>query len=291
MPEVKEVVEDIDGTQSGATPSAGGEAQGGAGDGGKKSYADGKYDSVEGLEAGAVKGQEHIETLESEATRSRERISDLEQERADREAQDRARTTDNDQKTGRQNAEQMWKDGKFMDSIGEIVRSQLSEFQKPIQDRAAASEQQHRKLESSMVIKELGNDSLNFPKFNELQDDMAKIIAGRIKNNPDYSKSFSDSREMIEDAYSVAARAHPEMFKPDPSIAASAGGGMGSGAQQFDGSAPQRQVDVSKEAQKKEAEARIAFGLEDNPFQHKLSPQDAVAQARAKQLADLAKGD
>lgn len=271
-----------------AAKSGAGDGSGEDGSGEDKTFVDGKYKSVEDLEAGAIKGQEHIDTLEQERSQDRERIRVLEEERVARETQAQAQTTSDEQKTARQTAEEQWKGGKFLDAIGTVVSSQLSEFQKPIQDRAAATEREVKKQESNSAIKEMSADKVSFPQFDALKEDMGTHIQARLDLNPDYAKSFPDQRSMIEDAYSAVARKRPDLFKTDPSKAAAAGGGLGSGARTERGLVPKSAK--SDEDKKKEAEARQAMGLDGNPFQDRLSLPDQSARAREEELAAIAKG-
>lgn len=292
MPETKELTEEEKKAAEVTAAAAKGGDEGGSGEEGSgedKTFVDGKYKSVEDLEAGAIKGQEHIETLETERSQDRERIRVLEDERVTRETQAQAQTTSDEQKTARQSAEQLWKDGKFIDSIGAVVASQLSEFQKPIQDRAAATEREVKKQESNSAIKEMSSDKVSFPQFDALKEDMGKHIQARIDLNPDYAKSFPDQRSMIEDAYSAVARKRPDLFKADPSKAAAAGGGLGSGTRTERGLVPKSAQ--SDEGKKKEANARQTMGLDDNPFQNRLSLPDQSAKAKEEELAAIARGD
>ncbi len=246
-------------------------------------YAD-KYNSVDALEAGAKEAQNHIQTLERENQEYRERISDAE-ERAQAEAQARTQTTGNEQKTARQNAEEKWKSGNYMDSIEALIADKLSAVQKPLQERHAETEQRLRTQEMEVVIKEFSADAKNFPKFNELNDDMGKLLKARRDRNPNYDSSFSNAKEMITDLYSSASRSKPDLFKPDPSTLAGAGGGTGTGSRvRLSGPKP------SKEADKKYTEARQVMGVESNPFQLRRSNADAVAM-EAEEEAAMARGE
>ena len=292
MPDTTELTEDEKKAAEVTAAAAKGGADDGSGDDGSgegQTFLDGKYKSVEELEEGTRKGQEHIETLEGERSQDRERIRVLEDERATRETQAQAQTTSDEQKTARQTAEQLWKDGKFIDSIGAVVASQLSGFQKPIQDRAEATERSVKKQESNSAIKEMSSDKVNFPQFDALKEDMGKHIQARIDLNPDYAKSFPDQRSMIEDSYSAVARKRPDLFKSDPSKAAAAGSGLGSGARSERGLAPKSAK--SDEDKKKEATARQTMGLDDNPFQDRLSLPDQSAVAKEQELASIARGE
>lgn len=292
MPETKELT-DEEKTAAEVTAAAaksgaeGGSSEEGSGEG--KTFMDGKYASVEDLETGARKGQEHIDTLEQERIQDRERIRVLEDERVTRETQAQVQTTNDEQKNARQIAEEQWKGGKFLDAIRTVVASQLTESQKPIHDRAEATEREVKKQESNSAIKEMSADKVSFPKFDELKEDMGKHIQARIDLNPDYAKSFPDQRSMIEDAYSAVARKRSDLFKADPSKAAAAGGGLGSGARSERGLVPKSaKSDADKQ---KEAGARQTMGLDDNPFQDRLSLPDQSAAAREEELAAIARGD
>ncbi len=246
-------------------------------------YAD-KYNSVDALEAGAKEAQSHIQTLERENQEYRERISDAE-ERAQAEAQARTQTTGDEQKTARQNAEKEWKSGNYMESIEALIADKLSAVQKPLQERNAETVQELRTQQMKVVMKEFGADAKNFPKFDELHPEMGKLLEARRKRNSDYDSSFANAEEMISDLYFHAARSKPDLFKPDPSTLAGAGGGTGMGSRtRLSGPKP------SKEADKRYTEARQVMGVESNPFQNRRSSADAVAR-EAEEEAAMARGE
>jgi len=265
-----------------ATPEV--EAQSQESEGGEgRIYAD-KYKSVDALEAGAVAQQNHIQTLERENQEYRERISDAD-ERAQAEAQAQTQTTGNEQKTARQNAEEKWKAQDYLGAMEALVEDKLGAVQKPLQERAAETEQRLRTQEMEVVIKEFGADAKNFPKFNELNDDMGKLLKARRDRNSNYDSSFANAKEMITDLYSSAVRSKPDLFKPDPSALASAGSGTGTGSRvRLSGPKP------SKEADKKYTDARQAMGVDSNPFQNRSSNADAVAM-EAEEEAAMARGE
>lgn len=255
------------------------ESEGGEG----KLYA-GKYKSVEAMEAAMEHAQSHIETLEREAEGNRERVAESE-ERAQHEAQARTQTTGDEQKTPRQIAEEKWKSQDYMAAMEALIDGKLGAVQKPLEDRAAEQEQQLRTQRMETVIKEFSADPKNFPKFNELNVDMGKLLEARRKRNANYDSSFANAREMVTELYSSAARNKPDLFKPDPSLAAAAAGGVGSGSRtRLSGPKP------SKEAEKRDLEARNAMGVESNPFQGRKSAAD-LAVEEAQEEEAMARGE
>ncbi len=193
-----------------------------------KTFVGGKYKTPEELETAYQNLLEQNNRVQGENSQYREHYAREQSESQAREAE--STSAAEEQKTGRQNAEKLLSQGRYLDAQEAVTETVMAKALKPIADRQEAQDKEAQMNAASAAFDSLNRDEKNFPGFGKLEKPMDDLFNERVANNPNYAKSFKSVRAMMASLYFESRSQHPEMLSKGREIAGAVSSGSGAGA-------------------------------------------------------------
>ncbi len=186
-----------------------------------------------------------------------------------------------EQKTGRQNAEKLLSQGRYLDAQEKVTETAMAKALKPITERQEAQAKEAKMQAAAAAFDSLNGDQKNFPEFGKLEAEMDALYNERKALNPHYENSFKSSKAMMASLYFEVRSQHPEVGSKGRALAGAVSAGSGAGARTP--GLPQARQSQAAKARWLTDDRWDKLGMKRNPYQFEESPEDVTNRELAEQ--------